>query len=177
MPPLPDSKMSGTSPLGAGRAVSFTSARRAAVAAISRDVDRVEQLEADGEGAGLVPGLHAGVADGDARHAEARAHLVVADEEPVTVGDLDSAATVPVGGRHLGDGVPAGARRLVGLDEELDLAGLGDLFGELGHLVPLHRTHGARAPTTRPPPPWRATAAAASAAARRPLSERSAVWA
>ncbi len=69
--------------------------------------------------------------DGHARDAEARADLVVGDEDAVAVGDLDAPAPVAVGRRHLGDGVPAGACRLVGLDEELDLAGLGDVLGEL----------------------------------------------
>ena len=77
--------------------------------------------------------------DRHARHAEARANLVVGDQDAVAVGNLDATPAVTVGGRHLRDGVAAGARGVVGLDEELDLAGLGDLLGEQHHVVSPHR--------------------------------------
>ena len=163
IPPLPDSRMSGTSPLGAGRAVSFTRARRAAAAAMSRTSTVSNSSKPTVKAARLVPGLHAGVADGHARHAEARAHLVVGDEDAVAVGDLDAPPAVAVGRRHLRDGAAAGARRVVGLDQELDLAGLGDVLGEHGHVVALHRlaplerrpraSASLRGPPPRPPRP------------------------
>src|SRR5205085_12537886 len=45
------------------------------------DVALVVQLEADGAAGTLVAGLHAGVAHGHALDHEARAHLVVLDED------------------------------------------------------------------------------------------------
>ena len=116
--------------------MSLTRARRRRSGGHLPDVHGVEQLEAHREGAGLVAGLHAGVADCHARHAETRADLVVGDEHAVAVGDLDAAPAVAVGGRHLRDGTATGARRVVGLDEELDLACLGDSLGQHGHVVP-----------------------------------------
>ena len=94
----------GIWPLGAGRAFSLVRARSAARAGQLLDVVEVEQLEADGVADALAAGLHAGVAGGHARHREQGAHLVVAGEQAVAVGDQDAAAAVAVAGRHLADG-------------------------------------------------------------------------
>ena len=125
----------------------------------------------------LHAGLHAGVAHRDALDHEPGPDLVVLGEQAVGVRDEDAAARVGVRGTDLADRVRLGAGGGVGALEHLDLARLGDGFGEDAHLVgrrdgpPLERDD-----AVLPSVP-RAAAAAASAASRSPCSDRSAVWA
>ena len=88
----------------------------------------------------LEAGLHAGVADRDALHAEAGADAVVLDEQAVGVGDEHLPAGVGVGRAHLADRVALGPGRVVGALEHLGLAGLADRLRQLTHVVrPRHR--------------------------------------
>ncbi len=75
----------GHSPLGAGRATSFVNRTAGGDAGELLHVEVVEQLEADGAGHGLVPGLHAGVSDGHAGHCEAGADLASETSSPSLV--------------------------------------------------------------------------------------------
>ena len=130
MPPLPPARTMGTSPEGAGRAESLARARVAAVWAMSSTASALEDLEAFGAGQRLVPGLHAGVAVGDALDVEAGPDLVVGGEEPVGVRDEDPTAAVADADLDLGDGVAGGTGGVVGSREELELAGLVDAAGK-----------------------------------------------
>ena len=131
MPPLPPARTMGTSPEGAGRAESLVRARAAARAGDVLDGMALEDLEALGAGERLVPGLHAGVAVGDADDVEAGPDLVVLGEEAVGVRDEDATAAVAAADLDLRDGVAGGACGVVGPGEELELAGLVDDSGRV----------------------------------------------
>ena len=130
-PPAPRLSTTGSLPRGAGRARSIVSARlRRRCARPPRGRSRRRARSRRVRPGASMPGLHAGVADRDALHDEAGAHLVVLDEQAVGVGDEDAAAGVGVADAHLADRVALGAGGVVGALQHLDLAGLLDRLGQ-----------------------------------------------
>ncbi len=77
-------------------------------------VDVVEELEPDREARRLHAGLHARVGLGHGLHEEPRAHLVVARQQAVGVGDEDAAPRVRVRHADLPDRITLGAGGVVG---------------------------------------------------------------
>ena len=99
----------GIVPDGAGLACSFDSARSAAGRASSSTLCRSNSSKPMVAPDRLAPGLHAGVATGHRRDAEADPDLVVGGENPVGVGHQDLAPAVPVVGVQLPDVATGGA--------------------------------------------------------------------
>ena len=89
----------------------------------------VEQLESQGAGRRLEPGLEAGVTRCHTGHRKPGADLLVAGVEPFGVGDEDPAPRAPASRLDLGDGAVGGPRRLVGPSQQVQgvpLGGQGD---------------------------------------------------
>jgi hypothetical protein len=130
----------GIAPDGAGRAVSFTSAWRAASRASSSTstnsgFDGSNVSQPDRATHRLIAGLHAGVAGGHHVHSGEDAGDVVLGEQAVGVGDEHPLAAVGVAGRHLHDrGAGSPGRRVHPL-QQLDLRRLADGLGVLLHVV------------------------------------------
>ena len=93
----------GIRPDGAGTASSNVSAVFAGLPADVLGRKGVEELEAHRAAGRVVPGLHSGVAGGDALHRHARADPVVVGDESVGVRDEDAAAGVGVRRGHRRD--------------------------------------------------------------------------
>ena len=144
MPPLPPASTMGTSPEGAGRADSLASARAAARRGDVLHRVAFEDLEAFGPRQGLEARLHPRVAVGHTHDVEARADLVVVGEQPVRVGDEQTAPTVPAAHLHLGDGASRSPGRLVGPRQQLELAGLVHRLGRRAVTPVVHRRRAER---------------------------------
>ena len=93
-------------------------------------IDLVEELETDAASGRLEAGLHPGVGDRHAVHAESGAHGVVFDEQAVGVGDEDATTGIRVRDAHLADRVALRPRRVIGTLEDLGLASLLDRLRE-----------------------------------------------